>query len=136
MPFLKKILRAANAYLPPAGIYAAIFWLSSRPVADLPFSPPDFLSHFTAYTALSFFSARAVGRTLSGKRLGLLMVVLFLLAALDEFHQYWVPTRFWSAWDLIYDAAGILAGVAAHRGWVRLKGESDAGQGDETTQVF
>ena len=133
---MKKLFAAANAYLPPVAIYAAIFWLSSRPAAALPLSPPDFLSHFFAYTALSFFSARAVGRPLSGRRLWLLVAVLLMLAALDEFHQYWVPTRFWSVWDLVYDATGIMAGIAAHRGWMRLKGKPDAGQGDDAAEVF
>lgn len=34
------------------------------------------------------------------------IMVVFIFAALDEFHQYFVPGRFASVWDILLDTAG------------------------------
>lgn len=41
------------------------------------------------------------------------LISLLLLAALDEFHQYFIPTRYFSLKDLFADLLGIMTGI----GW-------------------
>ena len=111
---------------PPVLIYGLIFWLSSIPGAALSLPTPDAVPHFIAYAVLAFFLARAFGPSPRAGWVWACMLAVFALGALDEFHQYFVPGRFFSLWDLAFDGAGAGAGTALNLRWRRLKGKTDA----------
>jgi len=90
---------------------AVIFWLSSKsslPTPDL-FWGQDKIEHAVAFGLLGFLfvsSFRGGQQVSFGRRLA---VVTFLVAGygfLDEAHQFFVPGRDASFWDLCADATG------------------------------
>ncbi|MCX5867203.1 MAG: VanZ family protein [Proteobacteria bacterium] len=102
----------------PVVLYAGlIFYLSSlTPTQPLPFSfsGSDKVIHFFMYLGFSFLLLRALhpGEWISPRNRCL---AAFLLAAgygiSDEFHQYFVPGRDCSGFDLLADIAGAAAGI-------------------------
>ena len=99
-------------------IYSGIFALSSLPAKALPTSVPDILPHFLEYALLAFFFIQVFPSPEKPRVMAKALVWLILLAALDELHQWFVPSRFCSLKDLLVDASGSLAGVAA---WFALR---------------
>jgi len=97
-------------YVPFFFVYSIIFYLSSRTVSELPSSIPDVIPHFIEYFVLSFFFMRIV-RTANKKNILFLLIFLLLLAFLDEVHQLFVPTRFFSIKDVFMDLLGITFGI-------------------------
>lgn len=63
---------------------------------------------------MAFFFIRMFQQKINLKILISGLVFLLCLAALDEFHQYFVPTRFFSLKDLAVDGLGILAGMGVY----------------------
>jgi VanZ family protein len=90
---------------------AAIYWLSTRQSLPEPhlFWGQDKMEHGVAFGilamlfALSFSAVRGKNRT---KRLIILTLLVALYGLSDEVHQYFVPGRDASFWDLCADAAG------------------------------
>ena len=76
------------------------------------------LAHFTEYGILgSLFSGLyipvigKIRRICNGKSAGLYLkntLIVFVLAAIDEIHQFFVPGRYSSFWDVMLDTAGCL----------------------------
>jgi VanZ family protein len=116
-------------------IYLGIFALSSLPASALPTSVPDIIPHFLEYALLAFFFVQMFRSPKKPRMMALALALLILLAALDELHQWFVPTRFCSLKDLLVDAIGSLAGIAAffflrrwaarphQRSWARWLGD-------------
>lgn len=104
-------------------VYAAILGLSSLPASSLPGGIPDFIPHFLEYALLAFFLARALA---APRRAGVQAAALLLvavLAFLDERHQLSSPGRVFSWADIAYDLLGAMAGmaVASALEWKRRK---------------
>jgi len=91
-------------------IYFIIFYLSSKTVSELPSNIPDIIPHFTEYFFLSFLYMR-IPRSKSNKVIAFALFFLILLSLLDEYHQLFVPTRFFSLKDLLIDLTGIITGI-------------------------
>jgi VanZ family protein len=74
----------------------------------------DKLAHFIEYlilgVALRYWSGDGRKRFLSGG---------ILFAALDEFHQAFIPGRHASIWDVVADALGLVVGFVWSRHFVR-----------------
>ncbi len=73
------------------------------------------LAHFTEYACVGFLSYSIVilWRGSTAKSFLTVVLQLFLSAALDEFHQYFVPGRYASFQDVLLDAVGGISGVLA-----------------------
>ena len=102
-------------YWLPVLIYAIlIFYLSSIPGEDIPvvFKYQDVFLHIIEYAAFALLLSRAIKayypRLSLSRRFLAVLVFSFLYALSDEFHQFFVPQRYCSMLDLIYDAMGIV----------------------------
>jgi len=107
---LKPVLRVfeRRRWLPTVLWAVTIFLVSSIPRLD---TAIDFLegcdkiAHFVEYSmlgwALRYWSRDGRPRFLAGG---------IAFAALDEFHQKYVPGREMSLWDFVADAAGVVTG--------------------------
>jgi VanZ family protein len=88
-----------------------IFYLSSRSFSDVSYSTNVFsiLYHFFAFFLLALFLAISL---VNGKRDYLLLFFVFLFAifygVFDEMHQYLVPGRYASLFDVLVDSLGAL----------------------------
>jgi VanZ family protein len=93
-----------------------IFWLSSRSQPGLLREAPDHVLHFVAYFVLAVLAVRAFSRGLlePARHPSFIfgLVVSFLYALTDEWHQSFVPGRVASGWDLFADGLGILSALA------------------------
>ncbi|MEX2210401.1 MAG: VanZ family protein [Gaiellaceae bacterium] len=102
----------AAAWLPVVAWAGIIFGLSSIPGLATEFGVWDLvlrkLAHFAEYAVLGFLLVRA-SAALPAFALGVLYAVS------DEFHQSFVAGREGAARDVAIDAAGVLAGLVAHR---------------------
>ena len=100
-------------YCGPAIAYAiAIFVFSSLPSSEFPHLPfPNFdkIVHFFEFGLFGIFLYRAF-RLYSPFRAPYLLTLVSGIpyAALDEFHQYFVPGRNCSAADFVFDVLGIV----------------------------
>jgi VanZ family protein len=67
-------------------------------------------AHFTEYAILAFFAFRAAAGSSINllRRFRMLAPVVFvaLIAATDEYHQSFVPSRTSSGWDVLLDISG------------------------------
>ncbi|TFG02177.1 MAG: VanZ family protein [Promethearchaeota archaeon] len=103
----------------PAIIFAGIiFYFSSlsNPYLVEPPGPPRILElditindilHICEYALLSFLVAFGF----SGKvRSVYLLLVTIIYAILDEVHQYFVPNRYFSFYDILLDSIGVVLG--------------------------
>lgn len=70
-------------------------------------------AHLTEYAILAALLYRAFrqGHEHLSRTAGLVFIIAAISAALDEFHQSFVPTRTASSYDVVIDVAGALAGV-------------------------
>ncbi len=99
----------------------AIWAVSSLPSDNL--KPPqvlgfDKLAHSSVYFVLALLTNRAIkGKKLSLAWLLFIYALLILNAAIDEYHQRFIPGRSVSVWDLAANATGLIAGFAV--GWIR-----------------
>lgn len=91
-------------------------------VTSIPFG--DKIGHFMAFGTLAFFVVRVAHAPLgepaidSGRRRRVprSLVVLFVLVALEELSQAWIPWRHCDPFDLLADALGM-----AFFSWISLK---------------
>jgi VanZ family protein len=118
LPFkLRKEIAVLISFL----LYLGIFLVSAIPGSALPAKIPDIIPHFCEYAILAFFFIQvfndpASRKTMTGAFLGLLLLGFF-----DEVHQAFVPDRFCSLKDLLFDALGSAFGLLAYRclAWIR-----------------
>ena len=99
-------------------LYAgSIFYFSSKssiPYLPFPFPEVDKVYHFFEYLGLAFLMIRALypeGRFSLRTRCLAAFFVAVAYGASDEFHQYFVPGRDCSGFDLLADTAGSAAGI-------------------------
>ena len=108
--------------IPMLTVMGIIFFLSQQPGTELQLPLPpgtDKFGHGGLYAFLAWAALLAVAPVLPRRtlRVGVLVVLFCLLYGIsDEFHQSFVPGREPSGGDLLADAAGALAAVAA---WIR-----------------
>lgn len=109
-------------YWLPVIIHAAvIFCLSSVPGQKIPslFGFQDIVFHVAEYAVLALLLRRAIKARIpepdSAAAFRLVMTAAFLYAISDEFHQLFIPNRFFSLSDLAWDAAGIFIANLAYR---------------------
>jgi VanZ family protein len=114
---LKRRVLVLLAYLPYASLVTVSFVLSSMRrvpiVSDVTFWQADKVFHFFGFMGMGFLAAIAAsvekgGWLYAAKRKAFLLA--FCYAAFDEIHQFFVPMRSFSLWDLAADSAGILVG--------------------------
>lgn len=134
------VVLSSRSSLPEPGILAAIikFFARSPLAAWFGF---DKVEHFLEYALLGFLVARAM-RILSGAGAKRVIVVTTILGAAfgatDELHQFFVPGRDSSIFDLFADTLGSAAGATV---WVAFAGafrrlsraQVAAGQAGEST---
>ena len=101
-------------YWLPVLIYAIlIFYLSSIPGEDIPvlFKYQDVFLHLIEYAVFALLFSRAIKayhpRLSFNRRFVAVFIFSFLYALSDEFHQFFIPQRYFSMLDLMYDGIGI-----------------------------
>ena len=100
-------------WLPPIAWAVLIFTASSFSTSGLPptFPHADKVAHFIIYGILALLLYRALhGERKFGPLAAMLLSVLLasVYGALDEFHQYFVPTRSTDVADWMADTLGAL----------------------------
>ena len=114
---LLRILRAVWIWGPLLAYVILIFYLSS--LSQIPWAAayPDWVEHSSEYLGLGVLMARALNNGLNRPVPGRTLLLAFLLclgyATSDEIHQKFVPNRFADVTDVMSDAAGAGAGLAA-----------------------
>ena len=71
-------------------------------------------AHFVEYAALALFACRAIWLSIEtslGRIAALAWILVLFVAAADETHQAFTPTRGGSPWDVALDVSGGLAAV-------------------------
>jgi len=81
------------------------------------------LAHFLEYMCMGFlsFSIVAMWYNISGKGVLAVLLQVFLSAALDEFHQYFIPGRCASPRDVFIDTMGGITGILVILLWNKIK---------------
>lgn len=106
---------------PPALWAAFILLLTSIPGSDIPhvsfmsFRDSDKLVHGTMYAIFAFLAVRSLlraGRPLLQAVL-VVMVGIAIFAALDEWHQQFIPGRSMDVFDWLADISGATIGTLA-----------------------
>ncbi len=97
---------------------AVIFFLSAQP--RLPHIMPsvldsfqDVIGHFVAYAILAALLFRALDAAGASHPMLLALLLVFLYALSDEFHQSFVPGRHPDPFDVATDLAGALVALTA-----------------------
>lgn len=92
-----------------------ILGATSLPGRTLPAGPAgsDKAVHFLVYAVLGLLAIRAAmpGSTAPLRTIALTVVAVAAFAALDEWHQGFIPGRFPDAADWVADVAGATAGI-------------------------
>jgi VanZ family protein len=95
---------------------AAIYWLSSRPELGTTEAHPlvaltSNLMHMPLFAGLAFLLLKtfSAGQEISWRLYAVVLLVTAGYAALDEWHQSFVPGRFASVGDFLLDVMGIVA---------------------------
>jgi VanZ family protein len=106
--------RIWSVYSPPVLMYGVIFFLSSMRISQFPSTLqgiPDVVPHFGEYFLLTLLIRRIFAGRPGGRAVLPSFLIPVLLGFLDEVHQHFVPTRSFSAMDLVYDLLGIAAAL-------------------------
>ena len=117
---LARAARTVARWLPAVAYVAANWYVSSLPqerIGSLP--APDWLLHATAN--LAFGAALRLGTGEGRGALARAGALLAAHAAVDEWHQSWVPGRSSSLSDWVADVTGGLVGAVAVGWWWRLR---------------
>jgi VanZ family protein len=88
--------------------------MSSIPASALPVKIPGIIPHFCEYAILAFFFIQIFSNPTSPKAMAVGLAWLILLGLLDELHQAFVPGRFCTLADLVFDTLGSICGLAAY----------------------
>jgi len=114
---LDRVLRRFWLWGPVLAYVLLIFYLSSLSQIAWASDYPDYLEHSTEYLGLAVLTARALNGGLKRAVPGRTLLLAFLLcvgyAVSDEIHQKFVPNRFADVTDVMSDAVGAGAGLAA-----------------------
>ncbi len=112
-----RIVDDLRHWLPALGYVAMLYWLSSRPelgtgASDQLVRLAANLYHIPLYAGLGFFLLQVIARgqalaTRRWLRAALTFAVTAAFAALDEWHQAFVPHRDASFSDFLLDLAGV-----------------------------
>ena len=101
--------RAVTVWLPVVVWAAVIFVLSDQPHLTTNLGFWDTLlrksAHFAEYAVLGALLLRALDLRVAALTAGIAYAIS------DEIHQYFVPGRYASAWDVLLDSGGVLLGV-------------------------
>ena len=83
--------------------------------------PWDKVAHFVYYGTMAVLLGHGAGR----RWLWLPLILVPLIGALDEWHQFYVPDRDASVFDWMADALGTVVAVYVYYRWIapKLKGE-------------
>jgi VanZ family protein len=96
----------------PAGAYNGAIWFVSSLAMPAGVNNYDKSAHLLEYSILGFFLAFAFETEDNFNIVVKYSLLLgILLGALDEFHQFFVPTRSMNIFDFFTDFIGILAGI-------------------------
>jgi VanZ family protein len=107
---VKRLLVKLNLkYIPAIAYMILIFYMSSIPL-ELPeildkLDPTKFTLHVAEYTILGYLLF------IANKRLRISFIVSSFYGFADELHQYFVPFRTFSLFDVFADILGSLIGV-------------------------
>ena len=101
----------------PVGAWmAVVFVASAQSDVGVVGRVPDWITHPIAYCILGLLVSRAtsggLGRPLVGGEALLIVALCTLYGVGDEFHQWFVPGRDASAWDVVKDCVGSSLAVA------------------------
>jgi VanZ family protein len=112
-------MRAIMRWTPALALMAAIFLLSATPSDEMvSFGVYDLLvkkgSHMVGYGLLALTFLRAIGYQRKN-HIPLVLLLVFLYAASDEFHQSFVPGRNASLVDVGIDLVGAVLALFASR---------------------
>lgn len=96
----------------PAGAYNGAIWFVSSLSMPVGVNNYDKSAHLLEYSILGFFLAFAF-ETEDNFNTVIKFSLIFgiMLAGIDEFHQFFVPTRSMNIFDFFADFIGILAGI-------------------------
>jgi len=101
-------------YLILSLIWLCMIWVvSSLPSQDIPqvnIMGVDKIAHFGVYLIWGMLVHTYLHKKEPNKKLRMVIVLLmFFLAALDEYHQRWIPGRDVSVYDLFANWSGLFA---------------------------
>lgn len=103
----------------------AVSSLSRVPTPDLGITFADKIAHFIEYGVFVILLLRAFSHPTISSRAFVLyafaVIVSIVFAALDEYHQKFVPGRTADLYDLAADSLGILIGSAMHFRFYRAR---------------
>lgn len=93
-------------------------------------------AHFTEYAILAFFAVRAFSITsvkyIKNNRFLLAVILVLLIAATDEFHQSFEPSRTASVYDVLLDCTGGVTMVLIY--WLFARSRSSKKKSHRTGQ--
>ncbi len=126
---------AAKRALVPLALMAWIFFLSAQSDLDSGLGLIDFIGrkiiHALTYFTLTLAWWWALAPALRARGLAVAVVIAFLYACSDEFHQHFVAGRDGTVRDVGIDSIGIVAAVffVRREAWRRFARSSRAGEG-------
>ena len=92
-------------------IFVFIFYISSLRFPPPPAGPPSISAtvyHISIFFLLAiFFFISVIERGWNSKKIILSVLIVTIYAALDELHQFFVPGRYMSFDDFLFNFAGI-----------------------------
>jgi len=111
-------------YLPALAYMAAIFTLSSFHRVPLPYIDRlsvDKIYHIIEYGILGFLLMRLLTLEKFKIKTGGKILIVFAIGTVygitDEIHQYFVPGRYFSYWDIAVDSIGSSLGAVLYYRW-------------------
>ena len=114
----------------------SISGISSENLPEITFHIWDKLLHFIAFGILGFFLYRSFVHTAVpfirkyGLRLSIFISIIYGIS--DELHQYFVPGRYCSFYDLVADILGAVVFILVYRR-IRYKLQRDQNTGNLTS---
>jgi VanZ family protein len=79
------------------------------------------LQHLIEYLGLSLLVFRGVVNTFKRNSILLTLIISGLYGLSDEIHQYFVPGRMFSFFDIGFDLLGIVIGIVTYSIWLNFK---------------
>lgn len=102
-----------SRWLPPAAWAGVVLTATSIPNLSMPGpAGSDKVGHFFMYSMLGFLAQRAAAPRRDARRLVVVALVLAAFAALDEWHQAFIPGRAADVADFVADVFGAATGGA------------------------
>jgi VanZ family protein len=89
--------------------------IGSLKIPDFGFRLSDKVLHFIAFGILAILTARGLrnfkNRIVKVNYISITLLICIAYGILDEFHQYFVPGRYFSWWDWVADILGVISMV-------------------------